>query len=63
MSTTATSLAVDLDGVLFPTPVLAASGCFGSGANGRITGFYTAASRERPVPRRAGAGQPVSDVS
>lgn len=25
------SLAVDLDGVLFPTPVLAASGCFGSG--------------------------------
>jgi len=31
MSTTATSLTVDLDGVLFPTPVLAASGCFGSG--------------------------------
>jgi dihydroorotate dehydrogenase (NAD+) catalytic subunit len=25
------SLAVDLDGVTFPTPVLAASGCFGSG--------------------------------
>jgi dihydroorotate dehydrogenase (NAD+) catalytic subunit len=29
--TPARSLAVDLDGVTFPTPVLAASGCFGSG--------------------------------
>jgi len=31
VSSAGPSLAVDLDGVVFPTPVLAASGCFGSG--------------------------------
>ena len=31
MSSVRPSLAVDLDGLAFPTPVLAASGCFGSG--------------------------------
>lgn len=58
-------LAVDLNGVLFPTPVLAASGCFNSGRElselvdlSRIGGIVTKSvtlqpTRGLPVPRMA----------
>jgi dihydroorotate dehydrogenase (NAD+) catalytic subunit len=59
------SLAVDLDGVVFPTPVLAASGCFNSGREmadvveiRRIGGIVTKSvtlhpTKGLPVPRMA----------
>src|SRR5438876_10594156 len=65
MSGAAASLAVDLDGVVFPTPVLAASGCFGSGKEmaelidiRRLGGIVTksvtlAPARGLPTPRMA----------
>jgi len=65
MSGAAASLAVDLDGVVFPTPVLAASGCFGSGKEmaelidiRRLGGIVTksvtlAPTRGLPTPRMA----------
>jgi dihydroorotate dehydrogenase (NAD+) catalytic subunit len=61
----APSLAVDLDGVVFPTPVLAASGCFNSGREmkdvvdlSRVGGIVTksvtlAPTKGLPTPRMA----------
>jgi dihydroorotate dehydrogenase (NAD+) catalytic subunit len=63
--TAAVSLGVDLDGVAFPTPVLAASGCFNTGREmaglidvGRLGGIVTKSvtlrpTRGLPVPRMA----------
>ena len=65
MSPVRPSLGVDLDGLAFPTPVLAASGCFGSGKEmaeaidltgigGVVTKSVTLEPRHGlPVPRMA----------